>query len=206
MRKSIFLAVVVVFFACSGNKTGHEMTEQNKSDSTYLQYVNAARKNKDKAFAMNASSPFHDAGPDFTGLKYFPVSLKWRIKALWNKGVTGTAALITDTKGKVRNYEPAGVLNFEMQGKRHSLPVYYEDLDKQILFVMFRDSTNGKSTYGGGRYLEFRVEEGKEQWLDFNQAYNPFCHYNHNYACPLVPPTHKLNLSIEAGEKLYSAE
>lgn len=196
------MAAILCLVACSGNKTESKVSEQGNADSVYINLVNAGRNDKDKAFAMNASSPFHDAGPDFTGLKYFPIDLKWRVKVIWEKNTSGSKAQIADTKGKQRNYEPAGALKFEMQGKTHSIPVYFEDLDKQILFVMFRDLSNGKTTYGGGRYVEFRVAD--EIWLDFNQAYNPFCHYNHNYACPVVPLTHKLDLNIEAGEKLYS--
>jgi uncharacterized protein (DUF1684 family) len=194
--------VIVALIACSGNQKPMENTKATHLDSAYIQYINAARKEKDKAFAMSVSSPFHDAGPDFTGLKYFSADLKWRVKAVWDKKVAGKKVSITDTKGNKRNYEPAGVLNFELQGKKIAIPAYFEDLDKKILFVMFRDLSNGKTTYGGGRYMEFRVSD--ELWLDFNQAYNPFCHYNHNYACPMVPLTHKLDLNIEAGEKLYS--
>ncbi len=202
MRKTLYFVVIVFLFACSGNQKSVEQKPSGATDSAYIQNILAGRKDKDKAFAMNASSPFHDQGPDFTGLNYFPVDLKWRVKAEWDKTVTGNTATISDTKGKSRDYEPAGTLKFVMQGKAFSIPVYFEDLDKKILFVMFRDLSNGKTTYGGGRYIEFRVAE--ELWLDFNQAYNPFCHYNHNYACPVVPATHKLELNVEAGEKLYS--
>ena len=68
---------------------------------------------------------------------------------------------------------------------------------------MFRDSTNGAETYGGGRYLEFRKMDSKNMVLDFNQAYNPYCHYNHQYACPLVPKTHFIPLFVRAGERNY---
>ena len=39
--------------------------------------------------------------------------------------------------------------------------------------------------------------------LDFNVAYNPFCAYNENYACPFVPPENWMKVPILAGEKKY---
>jgi uncharacterized protein (DUF1684 family) len=40
--------------------------------------------------------------------------------------------------------------------------------------------------------------------VDFNRAYNPYCAYNENWSCPLVPPENRLNIAIRAGEKLPS--
>jgi hypothetical protein len=84
--------------------------------------------------------------------------------------------------------------------------ISYED----ILFVPFRDLTSGKETYGAGRYLDLKA--GKDQtptgkWLlDFNKAYNPWCAYSEDYACPLTPPENWLNVPIYAGEKDYKKE
>lgn len=78
------------------------------------------------------------------------------------------------------------------------------------LFIPFRDSTNGRETYGAGRYL---VDGAKSADLggdsvagtlitDFNFAYQPSCAFDPRWACPLAPPENRLDLAIRAGERL----
>jgi uncharacterized protein (DUF1684 family) len=78
------------------------------------------------------------------------------------------------------------------------------------LFVPFRDATNGRETYGAGRYL---VDGAKSAdlggdpmagtlILDFNFAFQPSCAFDPRWACPLAPPENRLDLAIEAGERL----
>ncbi len=38
--------------------------------------------------------------------------------------------------------------------------------------------------------------------LDFNRAYNPYCAYNAEYSCPLIPSENILPVFIKAGEKI----
>ena len=70
------------------------------------------------------------------------------------------------------------------------------------LFVPFTDLTNGKETYGGGRYMDVEIPEGDSIVLDFNKAYNPYCAYSTNYSCPIPPKENDLPISINAGLKI----
>jgi uncharacterized protein (DUF1684 family) len=78
------------------------------------------------------------------------------------------------------------------------------------LFIPFRDATNGRETYGAGRYL---VDGAKSAdlggdpatgtlVLDFNFAYQPSCAFDPRWACPLAPPENRLDVAIRAGERL----
>ena len=78
------------------------------------------------------------------------------------------------------------------------------------LFVPFRDATNGRETYGAGRYL---VDAAKSAdlggdpvagtlVLDFNFAFQPSCAFDPKWACPLAPPENRLNVPIRAGERI----
>ncbi|NKQ35809.1 MAG: DUF1684 domain-containing protein [Chloroflexi bacterium] len=75
------------------------------------------------------------------------------------------------------------------------------------LFLPFRDGTNGRTTYGGGRYLYDAIKGADlgagqtDILLDFNFAYNPSCAYNDQWVCPLAPPENQLPFPIAAGEK-----
>jgi hypothetical protein len=76
------------------------------------------------------------------------------------------------------------------------------------VFLPFGDATNGRETYGGGRYLLDTVKsadlgadaEGR-LILDFNFAYYPSCAYSDEWICPLPPRENRLDVAVRAGER-----
>ena len=78
------------------------------------------------------------------------------------------------------------------------------------LFLPFRDATNGAETYGAGRYLLDSAKSAdlggntakRTLILDFNFAFQPSCSFDPRWSCPLSPPENRLDLRIEAGERL----
>lgn len=81
------------------------------------------------------------------------------------------------------------------------------------LFLPFRDATNGVETYGAGRYLldgaksadlggNPGADGGPTLILDFNFAFQPSCAFDPQYACPLSPPSNRLDVPIRSGERL----
>jgi len=89
-----------------------------------------------------------------------------------------------------------------------SLEVFWLDAYSGGVFLPFRDATAGKTTYGGGRYLLDTAKSadlggvGDELVLDFNFAYHPSCRYDPKWVCPLAPPGNRLQVAIEAGERM----
>jgi len=69
-------------------------------------------------------------------------------------------------------------------------------------FLPFRDATSGSTTYGGGRYVPVMIGDDVGI-VDFNRARNPLCAYDPEFSCPLPPPSNRLPLAVEAGEKTY---
>jgi uncharacterized protein (DUF1684 family) len=88
------------------------------------------------------------------------------------------------------------------------LDVYWLEGYGGGLFVPFADATSGKETFGAGRYLLDTVKGsdlGTEDGLlvlDFNFAYQPSCSYDSRWVCPLAPPANRLDVRVEAGERL----
>jgi hypothetical protein len=78
------------------------------------------------------------------------------------------------------------------------------------LFLPFRDATNGAQTYAAGRYLLDTAKSGDlggdlgsgTITIDFNFAYQPSCAFDPRWACPLAPPENRLDIPIEAGERI----
>ncbi|MEO8462372.1 MAG: DUF1684 domain-containing protein, partial [Chloroflexota bacterium] len=111
------------------------------------------------------------------------------------------AALDFTRIGEIEIPFPAGI---------RSLSVYWMAGYAGGLFLPFRDSTNGTATYGAGRYL-LDTAKGADLGgdvarghltLDFNFAFHPSCAFDPAWSCPLAPPENRLDLPIEAGERL----
>ena len=104
----------------------------------------------------------------------------------------------------------SGQARFELRGESLALELDWLASYGGGVFLCFRDSTSGTTTYGGGRYLLDTVkgadlgETDGTLVLDFNFAYNPSCSYDPGWVCPLAPPANRLSIAVGAGEKHLS--
>ena len=108
---------------------------------------------------------------------------------------------ITNIVGQTTAEKSPGALVFTVDGKEYRLdPIEEQGSDE--LFVLVRDATTGRETYGGGRYLYVKKPgpDGKVV-VDFNKAYNPPCVFTPFATCPLPPAQNILKTGIAAGEK-----
>jgi uncharacterized protein (DUF1684 family) len=87
-----------------------------------------------------------------------------------------------------------------LDGKEYTVEIYKSILS-DALFIPFKDKTNGKESYGGGRYIDAEILPGYKMVLDFNMAYYPSCAYNEKFICILPPKENTLNVEIPAGER-----
>jgi len=115
--------------------------------------------------------------------------------------------LMQTSTGDEQQFRRWGRFSFEIGGVQASLTIYSSPHGHDF-FMPFKDATNGKETYGAGRYLDdhrpgFRpISSGKFE-VDFNYAYNPYCAYSPHYSCPLPPRENWISVPVEAGEKDY---
>ena len=148
-------------------------------------------------------------GDNFVNFKkhpFFPINEKYRIKAKFVTVENAEPFDLPTSSGKSKLYKEYGKVYFDLEGKSYSLTVYQRlDLIKQEkykdhLFLPFRDLTNEKETYGGGKYLDLTIPKGNTIILDFNKSYQPYCAYNaYDYSCPIVPEVNRLPVEIRAG-------
>ncbi len=175
------------------------------------------RRGRDDLFRTHPQSPIEpDERAQFKGVSYFASDDAYRVTAQVEDG-DGTELLI-DTggdDGAVR-YRRAATLAFELGGAACRLTVLSLVQYAGGLFVPFRDSTSGRETYGGGRYLFDTAKDtdglvleitpgSSEVVIDFNFAYNASCAYSPQWACPLAPPENFLKVPVRAGELVYKA-
>ena len=140
--------------------------------------------------------------------KFFPVNKKYRVLAVFEK-MDDPKGFIMKTSGtKTSRYFKYGTISFTIDNKLLHLTVYQSEQlmkdqqYKNYLFVPFTDLTSGGKSYGGGKYLDFMLEDIKNNTLlvDFNKAYNPYCAYAKGYNCPIPPAENDLPVAIKAGE------
>ncbi len=178
----------------------------SQSDSASVSEIRNFQANLNKEYLNPKETPLRgDQLKNFVQHPFFPINLKYRVNAKFSKSENTQPFEIPTSSGKTKIFKEYGKVNFKMDGKKYTLALYQNlglqnDQYKDYLFLPFRDLTNGKETYGGGKYLDLKIPDSKEMIIDFNQSYQPFCAYNaYDYNCPIVPEENKLPIRIEAG-------
>ncbi len=166
------------------------------------------RKERDQFFKTHLRSPLTATDQkNFKRLHYYPFDPQYVFFGEINRynfhiqNPEYYATFLTN-KGTNKRYIRYGKFHFQLNGKEYSLQIYKSILS-DLLFIPFKDKTNGAETYEGGRYIDAEILEGYRMVLDFNLAYNPSCAYNEKFVCVLPPRENILDIPIRAGEKHY---
>jgi uncharacterized protein (DUF1684 family) len=139
----------------------------------------------------------------FQGLEYFPADPRWRVTARFEPYQPPKQIKIANVLGQVQDNPSPGAVVFEWQGQSYRIEAL-EGGPEGGLFLIFGDRTNGKETYGAGRFLDTDPPKDGKVVVDFNTAYNPPCAFTAFATCPLPPKQNKLTLRVESGEKKYA--
>ena len=137
---------------------------------------------------------------NFAGLHWYPIRPEYRVTAKFVPWPQPKEIPIANILGQTEPTPSPGYLEFTLNGVALRLDAVTED---DTLFLIFRDRTAGKTTYGAGRFLNADMPKDGVAVLDFNKAYNPPCAFTPYATCPLPPPQNRLAVAIEAGEMKY---
>ena len=139
---------------------------------------------------------------EFTGMKWYPVNEAYRIEGTFVPYDKVKHVQIPNMLGDIDDMESPGHVKFTLNGKEHNMVVITED--EASFWFIFRDLTSGEETYPAARFLYTgRPDANGRVTLDFNRAENPPCAFNPYATCPLPPPENRLQVRVEAGEKIY---
>ncbi|MFY7814162.1 MAG: DUF1684 domain-containing protein [Chryseobacterium taeanense] len=195
MKKCLFIFLFIPLMVFS-QKISKEQSEIKK----FQQELNAEYLNPKE-------TPLR--GDNFKNFKqhpFFPINLKYRLTAKFTRTENAEPFDLPTSSGKTKLYREYGKATFQLDGQSYTLTLYQSlDLIKQkkyedYLFLPFRDATNEKETYGGGKYMDLKIPKGNTIILDFNKSYQPYCAYNaYDYNCPVVPEENRLPVEIRAG-------
>lgn len=211
-RSCLVCILFIGLYSCKDGKKFHDeapevkMVAFSKSEADILEF----QRNLNAEFKDPETSPLPDRyRKDFEGLSFFDPDTTYQVLAKFVRTPEALPFLMPTNTERESEEVVFGIAYFELNGRTFQLEVYQTiELKEQVgfedyLFLPFTDATNGKETYGGGRYIDLRIPAGETLLIDFNKAYNPYCAYNKKYSCPLVPKGNNLDIEVLAGVKTF---
>lgn len=185
----VVIAVVgILFYSLSGSEN-------------YIALINEKRETFEQDMFKEKNSPVANL-TNFSGFKYFEPDAKYKFEADFKATSDSGESMILMTDSTQSEIRKAGEATIEIEGTTYTLSIF----DEESTFMLpFRDQTNGKETYGGGRYINIPKDAlvGNKIEIDFNNAHNFYCAYNESFICPIPPKENKINAEVKAGEKTY---
>ncbi len=168
------------------------------------------QRERDELFATHSQSPLDaERKATFQGLRYFDYDPAFRVVARVDTGVEPIRYELDLHEDGLVTLVQFGQVSFQIPTGSGTLGLFWVAGYGGGLFLPFRDTTNGMRTYGGGRYLYDTIKGADlgatldELVLDFNYAYQPSCHYDPRWVCPLAPPQNRLGFPIPVGEMAW---
>jgi len=138
---------------------------------------------------------------NFTDLDWYPIDQRYRVRAKFTPHAQPITVKTMNILGDLESHTSEGYVTLTVADK--TVRMLSLNSGKRLWFIM-RDLTSGDETYPAARFL-YADAPDTNGWttVDFNMAYNPPCAFNPHTTCPLPPPDNRLDVRIEAGEKLY---
>ena len=147
----------------------------------------------------DSQSPVRTSFPGIELFAYDPMRV---VDARVIEPEPGATVAITNVTGFVEEQPVAAELEFTLAGE--SARFVATAGSEGRLFVVFGDASNGRETYGAGRFLDIAAPVGGFTTIDFNRATNPPCSFTAFATCPLPPPQNRLPFPVPAGERVVA--
>jgi uncharacterized protein (DUF1684 family) len=205
--KKTLLFVILLLFASLSLSSADEIRDKLSAPSQ-MQKVLEWRERQYDFFKNHRRSPLLPKEKKyFKGLEYYPFDSKYCFpgpieRLILHINNPNYYATFLTNKGTNKRYIRYGKFRFSLDGKGYVIEIYKSILSDYLL-IPFKDLTNGKGTYEGGRYIDGEILDGDRMILDFNMAYQPLCAYNDKFTCAIPPRENFLSVEIKAGEKNY---
>jgi len=187
-------------------------TNCTQKTNTYIDEVQQFQYKLNTQYASAEASPLTKEDlKTFKSLTFFDIDATYSIEASFKLTPNTPVFAMPTTTDRLPLYRKYGIATFTLNGENLALSIYEHqnsmtsfDNESQ-LFLPFNDTTNGTTSYGGGRYIDVEIPKKGSNTIviDFNKSYNPYCAYNYKYSCPIPPRENNLPIAILAGVKAY---
>ena len=169
------------------------------------------RQERDALFRSHRQSALsNEQKRDFQGLRYYDYNPAFRFLLPIDPDVAPEVLEVELEHDGLLRMRRFGKVHMTIAGQAVSLSLFWLLGYGGGVFLPFRDTTNGDTTYGGGRYVLDTIKHadlgqvGERLVIDFNYAYNPSCAYSSRWVCPLAPAENRLPVAIPVGEQAFT--
>ena len=172
---------------------------------------------RERLFKTHPQSPVPAADRPTFRARHWPYDPELRFEAVLEPeppaaigGLAPQPLALPNSGADSLSFHRIGIVAIPFPAGGRRLSVFWMEGYVGGLFLAFRDATNGTETYGAGRYLLDGAKSADlggdpangALILDFNFAYQPSCAFDPQWACPLAPPENRLDLPVQAGERI----
>ena len=188
------------------------VTNCTQKTNTYIDEVQQFQYKLNTQYASAEASPLTKEDlKTFKSLTFFDIDATYSIEASFKLTPNTPVFAMPTTTDRLPLYRKYGIATFTLNGENLALSIYEHqnsmtsfDNESQ-LFLPFNDTTNGTTSYGGGRYIDLEIPKKGSNTIviDFNKSYNPYCAYNYKYSGPIPPRENNLPIAILAGVIAY---
>lgn len=200
MKHPYFYLILALFFSSC-----------NTSTKNYEETIKQFQYKLNIQFADSEESPLTKEDlPSFKSLAFFEIDENYSIEARLELTPESSIFKMQTTTDRLPLFKTYGIAHFTLNGKECTLNLYQSqdflnNIHGNLLFLAYNDTTNGKESYSGGRFIDVETPEIDSNTIiiDFNKSYNPYCAYNYKYSCPIPPSENNLPVAIYAGVKDY---
>jgi uncharacterized protein len=137
---------------------------------------------------------------NFSGRVWFPVDSKYHVIGKFTPYEQVRDMTVTHTGGDMQILQSPGIVEFTLLGQTFRFEAATSEKGADYVWLLARDSTNGHSTYGAGRFLMAPLASDGTVDLDFNKFYHPPCAFCDFTTCPMPPKGNVFPFALEAGE------
>lgn len=142
---------------------------------------------------------------NFTGRVWYPIDPQYRVTGHFTPYPDSRGMTVDHTGGETQVLKNIGSVDFELFGQSFHFEAAASELGPDYIWLLMRDATTGKATYGAGRFLMAPFIDSTTVDLDFNKFYHPPCAFCEYTTCPMPPRGNRFPFPVEAGEHFPGA-
>lgn len=136
----------------------------------------------------------------FPGRAWYPVDPEARVVGTFIPASTIAPMTVDHTGGGTQELKHIGMVEFTLRGHVFRFEAAASEKGADYVWLLARDGTSGKTTYGAGRFLHAARLNEHEVDLDFNMFYHPPCAFCDFTTCPMPPRSNVFPFTLEVGE------
>ncbi len=137
---------------------------------------------------------------NFKGREWYAIDPAYRIKGIFAPYQCKVGMKVQHTGGGEQMLVGIGFVEFELNGQQFHFEAAAAEKGPDYVWILMRDGTSGRQTYGAGRFLMAKLDADYNVDLDFNRLYQPPCAFSVYTTCPMPPRANTIPFPLEVGE------